>query len=279
MINNEVSFFEALIDLMAKDVIADRSKVKGLYKDWQANFDSSEKPYLTDVVSKSFVSKSQFLPEDCSTVGIDLPTWFGNFEKKRVFFLGIDPMRKASEFIKNGVADIENEVIVGTPYAFHHSSFRTKRTKAYWDIIDNLKSNHFVYVTDIFKSFFYTHDDVRSYNYYMSSSTLEARESHRKILMHEINSLIKPDLIVTFGALSYKLLMDQKYAPKLSQPINTLITEINSIPVLPLMHLSGSTRENSLVSFFKENDIVWEERDGRQLAARHYAKLIADYLQ
>jgi hypothetical protein len=279
MINNEVIFFENLIDLISNDVISDKTKVNEFYASWKRNFENTKKPYLTDVVNKSSVSNSQFLPQKCTTVGIDLPTWFGNFESKRVFFLGIDPMRKASEFTKNDIADIENEVIVGTPYAFHHSSFRENRTKSYWEIIDNLKSNYFIYVTDIFKSFFYTNEKIRSYNYYMNNNEVNAKISHRNILMQEINSLIKPDLIITFGALSYKLLMDSKNVPKLSQPINKLITEINSIPVLPLMHLSGSTREKPLKCFFKENNIVWEESDGRQLAANHYAKLISEFLQ
>jgi len=227
MINSEVKFYEDLIDLMSSEVLRDKSKIDELYSEWNMNFETTKKPYLADVVKKSIISKSQFLPQKCTTVGIDLPTWFGNFENKRVFFLGIDPMRKASEFTKNGLADIENEVIIGTPYAFHNSNFRTNRTKSYWEIIDNLKSDYFIYVTDIFKSFFYTDDNMRSYNYYMSSKREDAKISHRNILMREIDSLIKPDLIVTFGSLSFKLLMDIKNAPKLSQPINKLITEIN----------------------------------------------------
>jgi len=206
-----------------------------------------------------------------------LPTWFGNVEKKRIFFLGIDPMRKASEFINNGVGNIEDDVIVGTPYAFHHSSFRTNRTKAYWEIIDKLKFDNFIYVTDIFKSFFYTNDKVRSYDYFMHKDRKDEQLSHRKLLKAEIK-LIAPDLIVTFGGPSFKLLMNSKFCPKLSQPINKILTHFENIPVLPLMHLSGSTREKPLHCFFYENGIKWEEADGRTVAAKNYSNLISRIL-
>ena len=179
------------------------------------------------------------------------------------------------------------DVLVGTPYALHIKKFRENRTRPYWEVISTVAKSNFVYVTDIYKTFFYTDStkQIRSYDYWNMTGNEMFNENHRKLLINEIN-LIEPDIIVTFGALAYKVLTNQKYCPKLSQSLSRLKDQIEpftnqgifqgkSINILPLMHLSGSTRGNHLEDFFRNNGIKYSDKNDKRDRAGHlYGQII-----
>lgn len=290
MINIHVPFFGELVSILNSNVVElNTIEIEKLYTDWCKGF-MDNKSILTDKRSKFLLRDTQNVPSQSCLNGIDFPTWFGGFHQKKVVILGIDPLRNETEF-KKANADIRNDLIIGTPYAFHLKGFREKRTSAYWQVISEVSASNFVYVTDIYKTFFYTgnSNEVRSYDYWNKSGNDSLNNNHRKILIDELN-LIDPDLIVTFGALAYRVLTNQKYCPKLSQPLSEIIKKIQHftdpgilsakpIKVLPLMHLSGSTRSEPLDNFFKANGIPYSDKiDKRNKAGHLYGKLINDYL-
>jgi hypothetical protein len=181
-------------------------------------------------------------------------------------------------------------VLVGTPYAFHVKAFREGRTSPYWHVISKVAKSNFVYITDIYKSFFYTDNTrkIRSYDYWSWAENSRFNQYHRDLLMKEI-SIIKPDVIVTFGALAYRVLTNEKYSPKLSE-LSLIGDEIipftyefmphnKPINILPLMHLSGSTRGHLLEVFFKKNEMKYDDRiDKRNVAGSLYGQLINDFV-
>jgi hypothetical protein len=58
------------------------------------------------------------------------------------------------------------------------------------------------------------------------------------------------------------------------------ISQKKSIPILPLMHLSGSTRSEPLEKFFKANELTYsDQKDKRNVAGMLYGKIINEYIQ
>jgi len=291
MLKIEQPFFEKLIAILSNHVLTNNHhEIESLYMKWSSQF-SDDLKILPDIFRKDLVSKKQNLPPNNYLNGIDLPTWFGNFQSKKVLFLGIDPMRHENDFQKSN-ANISEDVIVGTPYAFHLKGFREKRTSAYWQVINEVAKSNFIYVTDIYKTFFYTDisKKTRSYDFFNEQENNDLNKNHRQLLIEEIN-LIQPDLIVTFGAVAYKVLTNQKYCHKLSESLNSTTNQIKNftyqkentqdrtIKVLPLMHLSGATRSHNLEEFFKNNNHPYSDReDKRDKVGQLYGQIINGYL-
>ena len=69
--------------------------------------------------------------------------------------------------------------------------------------------------------------------------------------------------------------MGKTYAPTLSLPFNEIIGELNKIPVVPLMRPSGSTRDEHLELFLKNNGLGIFDRSKIPDA---YFNLITDFL-
>jgi hypothetical protein len=291
MFKTATPFFEKLSTIINEQILKIKhNEIETLYAKWAKEF-SEDLDFLSDKRSKDLIREFQNVPEHSCLTGIDLPTWFGDFENKKVVFLGIDPMRNDRDF-QNLDADINKDLIVGTPYAFHIKSFRENRTNPYWQVINIVAKSNFVYVTDIYKTFFYTDNTkkIRSYDFWNKTENNSFNENHRKLLIDEIN-LIEPDIIVTFGALAYKVLTNQKYCPKLSQSLSHTSNQIqpfsdkdisskSSIKILPLMHLSGSTRGKHLEAFFLNNNIKYSDKDDKRIIAGSlYGQMINDFIE
>lgn len=256
MIDTNVPFFDQIVRLLNKKVLnLSEYEIGNLYLKWNENFNEKDKS-LDNCILKGQVNSAQHIPEGGRMLGIDLPSWFGRYSQKRILFLGIDPVRNEKEFTRIN-KDADHDVIVGTPYAFHLQGFRERRCASYWQIIENLSEKNFVYVTDIYKSFFYF-EKLRSYNYWKSKSNLNT--VHLNILMEEIG-IIEPNLIVTFGAIAYR----------------SIENSVTNIPILPMMHLSGSVRFGNLKNFLALNRYSLD-KDNRIEAGRIYAEIIANKL-
>lgn len=243
-------FYNELKTILHENVVnLHIDEINILYQKWNDEFDENI-PYLIDTIAKTRISEKQSTPEYSRVLGIDFPTWFGEYSKKKILFLGIDPVRNEKEFaaIKKSP---DEDIIIGTPYAFHLKRFREKRCAAYWQVIDSLRKDHFVYVTDIFKTFFYQ-GKLRSYDYWNSNEN----KVHIDTLKAEIK-FIKPDLIVTFGAIAY----------------SKIVGQVPDIPILSMMHLSGSVRFRHLQPFLAEQGYLLE-KDNRIEAGKMYAEII-----
>lgn len=291
MIELNTPFFRNLKKILNNELIAlYEDEIEIIYAKWGREF-SDNLLFLNDKINKELIRGFQNVPLNSCLNGIDFPTWFGDFKNKKILFLGIDPMRNNKDFEKSK-ADSGKDVILGTPYAFHIRGFRETRTNSYWQVISEVSKSNFVYVTDIYKTFFYTDNTkkIRSYEFWNKTENISFNQNHRKLLIEEIN-LIEPDLIITFGALAYKVLTNQKYCPKLSLPLSCSersvkpfddenISKKRSIPILPLMHLSGSTRSEPLEKFFKANGLTYsDQKDKRNVAGKLYGKIIKEYIQ
>lgn len=246
-------FQEELYTLLQESVVqVSKEQIEHYYSTWSNNFETIDS-VSKFILEKTDISNEQNVPHNSSLLGIDLPIWFNEqeFGKSKIMLLGIDPLRNKKIF-KEYKAIEESQVIIGTPYAIHDKRMRSGRSKNYWTFIENLLENNFVYVTDIFKTFFLINENsiIRSYNFYKTSNKYS-----NNLLRKEIE-LIKPDLIITLGAESYRNLLGLKNKPKLTKNIapGTLEKFNNTTNVLPMVHLSGSTRKKSIIDFIEINN-------------------------
>ncbi len=245
--------FEKLTDVFSENILnVTKSQLDQYYEHWRLNFNElkSHKFKIPD----NLIHENQKVPKEAILKGVDLPTWFGDFNNKRIVILGIDPLRNHKVFNESG-ANSKCDVIIGTPYAFHEKSSREKDCKSYWTLVEGLKNaNNFVYCTDIFKTYYYKETEkIRSY----SDLSYISNENHKKILEEELN-LIKPDIIIVFGKLAHSFLLSKK-CPKIGQSIlntKSIYTVKNKLTdVYTVLHLSKTPRGNNFKTFFDNNGV------------------------
>lgn len=275
---SENKFFGDLLEIIEKNIIPDKEKIEEFYAIWKEKFENSHDKILTEFIPKKIIHSNLGLPEDSETCGIDLPSWFGSASGKKIMFVGLDPMRSEKEFSQLNHANKTDHVIIGTPYALHNKHFRTSRSKLYWKLIEGLSKDNFIYLTDVYKSFFYTGNNIRSYNFYSRNSKLKHRHHH--IFEQELK-LVQPDIIITFGKKSYEIVANKrigKVSDSVDKNISKLfINENKSALVIPLIHLSGSVRINNLEIFLRNNSIYKNELD-RNECPELFLKLLNRFL-
>jgi len=149
MIRINAPFIEDLMQFLSDNVLnLSKTEIRNFYLKWIEGFDDNNGKLLDDFINKNKINKRQNIPNNTTLLGVDLPTCFGEYSQKKIIFVGIDPVRNEEEFKKIN-AKIDNDVIIGTPYALHKKIFREKRCAAYWEIIKKLQVHSFIYVTDI----------------------------------------------------------------------------------------------------------------------------------
>ena len=180
--------------------------------------------------------------------------------------IGIDPMRGEKDF--NIAGANEQHVIIGTPYALHDYKNRNlvKKNKHYFGFIDAISSENFVYLTDIYKTFFYTKDNngikKRSYKYYndLDAKNTDEKDSIRNsvlsALIQEIE-FVKPNIIITLGGISFTQLTKQSISFNNKSKIETMhfsdgiLADKKDIDILPFVHLAAHFP--SIKSFIDNN--------------------------
>jgi len=246
----------------------DINELEKLYNYWNSDKNTRENENFKGwIQNKDIISKNQFSSDNAIAYGIDLPFWFNHQNPvNRIMIIGIDPLRSKKEFI-----DIENDVIIGTPYAVHSEKFRNGRTKEYWNFISSLKEQNMVYLTDVFKIFFIDEvEKTRSYNYLFKNY----RKQNLSILKKEIE-ILNPTIIITLGKISFELLTGKKLKSIVDNVNNTIHIddEFNSIPIIPLVHLSGAVRKSQKLKFLKMNETSLNDSIGIS-----YTSLVNDFI-
>lgn len=225
--NRNVPFYSELKDLIINNVLVlSSAEIDKMYDFWELNRNKEGVSNFKYPDSK--IHTNQNVQHTGGVLkGIDLPTWFGNYSNKRIMILGIDPLRNKRVFDREK-ADPEKDVIIGTPYALHEIKARKGACAVYWGFIEGLSENHFVYCTDIFKTYYLKTDGVRSYN----DETFTSSPNHINLLKAEMD-LIKPDVIIAFGNL-----------------VETVLNGLNlSTKIVKLLHPSNANRKwNTIIT-------------------------------
>lgn len=268
---------EQVIKKLNKHVIViPEENILKIYEAWERGEkagDIKDKEGSITNVCRTKLLESQLVPEESFLLGVDLPYWTGNIENpnKKIMIVGIDPLRDLKSF-KNAEAHILNTVTLSTPFAFH--AIKEDKKNKFKFFVDSLSQDNFIYFTDIYKTFFKSGftKQGRSYDFY---SRLKDNNSVKQMLFDEIE-LIKPDIIITLGELTYTQLTSKKIELKRNL-FKESPKKFKEVPVLALPHISGS-RPNYLKSFFLENDIEIPEKLTFEFTGRSFAELVNRYL-
>ena len=130
--------------------------------------------------------------ENTTLIGVDLPLFFKcpESEAQTVMLIALDPLRKRKDF-----SDFKHEdVIIGTPFAFHNSKSMQKKTntKLVLALIKNIVAkNYHVYVTDVYKVWMKTETGK-------GLPLLEKDSVIFEQLLREELDIIDPKIIITF---------------------------------------------------------------------------------
>lgn len=267
MINTDIPFFNELISILDKEVIKNiNNDLQNIYKNWNLENKINQFNSIPVIRKKHLLRyKNQIIPiEKVKLLGVDLPSWYGDFKSKnKIMIIGIDPMRGEKDFVKANANKTE-ELIIGTPYAFHIKAVRENfQNKNYTQFINSLiLDNNFVYLTDIYKTFFYTdinkeNNFIRSYDYYGKFENI--RNTILASLLKEIR-LVNPTIIITFGGISFnKLTLNNVSLSKNDIVKNScffkeeIFKEFKHIPIYPFMHPGRGTYKKNLVDFVFSN--------------------------
>lgn len=270
---------DQIIEIIQNNIInLSDVQLKSLYNYWR-----DENPHKNSdewIQNKDLISTAQQIPPNAFLHGVDLPYWFGDINARaKIMIMGIDPLRNEKTF-ESCAADKEKNVLIGTPYAVHSQKMRKGKTKEYWNFINELAQNNFVYLTDIYKTFFYTDSTkkTRSYVYYRKAAV---QHSAREIIAKEI-AVVKPDIIITLGAETFTKLTDKKLIKKITGNIHDNIAyleEYPALPILPMVHLSGSTFQNVKNTFVNNNLQNVEGERQKEGFGLQYAEIVEKYLQ
>jgi hypothetical protein len=174
----------------------------------------------------SFINSEHFF-----LTGIDLPILLSGNHNLTLMIVGSEPLRNEKFFLANDI-DPYNEMSVGTPYSYH-TEVNVLKTNVYTHIINGLKSQANIYLTDLRKVWF------AGFEY---NSNFIKDNRHKNFLLEELET-INPNYVITFGNESYikvqHLLKESQRAPS----------------VIPLMHPSPRNFGSKRNDYFLSNNI------------------------
>lgn len=272
VINLGLPFFDPLIQVLDREVMMNIDHdLQKIYAKWNEDNLTESGLIHEDLIfrNKTLLRHDrQLIPiQNCNLLGIDLPSWFGDYNSpNKIMIIGIDPMRNEKDFVrKKQRANIFEDVIIGTPYALHSKKVRKgKKNQNYTQFVSGfVQEGHFVYLTDVYKPFFYTSVNQRSYDYYEEMhkkgeklGESSVRKNVLNCLMEEIQ-LMKPTAIITLGGISFGQLKGsdvESRATDLENPYyfkEDIFKEFKHIPIYPFMHLAA--RPANLQNFIRKH--------------------------
>lgn len=178
------------------------------------------------------------LNKELENLGIDLPIYFGDENSnKRVMIVAMDAKR-------NGQS--HNKISIGSVFSLDEKNARETNRNDYWNFIEPMTHNTFVYLTDIFKIYYETYSDNNGKKTKLLSNKDKEyidKKSHsyltnKSILELEIQ-LVKPDTIISLGH-------ESAHALKMIQSIDTNDLEVtqNGIRYLFMPHISRTVTQS-----------------------------------
>lgn len=119
-----------------------------------------------------------------------MPYWFdlSNPAKRKLFVVGINPLRKRKDFTGQN----SQHILINSGWGAHNE-FAFKRS--YRDFFHCAEQKHSLYLTDFQKVYFQWNGNRNSYEYKPFASL----PKHKQIFEQELK-MVNPDLIVCFGA-------------------------------------------------------------------------------
>ncbi|MDD4236715.1 MAG: hypothetical protein PHF99_11935 [Bacteroidales bacterium] len=192
-IESKYDYFDGIIKPILNISLNEYEELQLLIKEF-----NNSKTVFKDKFNKFVFSKDKlnFNASDLELIGIDIPFWIkgDNPLGKRVIIVAQEPKRNNDSFVKFN-SNKKEQLIIWTPFSYQEKNSDPERSeKIYWSTIDEIASkSSMVYITDINKICY--KKDSKISNEFDES----LQEVFLSILLKEINTFVKPDIIIAFG--------------------------------------------------------------------------------
>jgi len=181
-----------IIKILAKNLLnIEEKKIQEIYK----VLNSGKTDELKTEQLHDFYKKWKNIGTDFQ---IDLPYFIHSENKttKRIMFIGQDA--------NNNKTKIKDKIKINAPFSFQSKKY-SDINNSYNPVFNKLKKDYNIFLTDLYKLFFY-YDKERKSN---EHSDYISNEIHKTILLNEIKQII-PNIIVTFGEPARKVFEDNQ---------------------------------------------------------------------
>jgi uracil-DNA glycosylase len=233
--------YEEITQILSKHLIRSNINLDELYEKMKLGFENEH----ISIESCFYISKKDIFGyadlldnKQTQNLGIDLPIYFGDISaKRRIMIVAMDPKR-------NG--QTEETVSIGSVFALNQKKDRETKKNDYWNFIEPLTDNAFVYLTDIYK-LYYEYNVLKKNQQTKNPSNKDPEftgrtsipfKTNKLILQAEIE-LIKPDTIISLG-------IESANALKLISDVKTTDINIvhNGINYLFMPHISRTVTQS-----------------------------------
>lgn len=206
------------------------------YNELKSESDNFSCIEIEDIVGYGNLFKNNYF----ENLGIDLPIYFGDIKNKdRIMIVAMDPKR-SNQY--NG------KVSLSSVFALHRNEARNTKKNDYWNFIEPLKKENFVYLTDIYKLYYEKTLVINGKQTKILSNKdpeyisihCDSFKTNQKILKEEIK-LINPNTIISLGN-------DSANALKKISGINSSELDLfhNGIRYIFMPHISRTVTQNIL---------------------------------
>lgn len=233
--------FKDISKILHTHLISSSVNLVGIYDKFIKLYDdtSSADQSFVEISKNDIVGYGDLLQKkEVQNLGIDLPIYFGNpLQEQRIMIVAMDPKRSGQE---------NDRVSIGSVFALHQYSARTTKKNDYWKFIEPLTTDHFVYLTDVFKLYYETSVAQNGRISKLLSNkdpefTAKDQQSFQKnkLMLEEEINLVKPTTIIALGN-------EAAAALKTLCGIRTNELEIthNNIKYLFMPHISRTVTQN-----------------------------------
>ncbi len=188
--------FDAISKLLNSVFSISESTLKLLYQRMICDFNLNDWPPANFICRGSFKSSDirfQNLYDNSPVIALDLPSTLelnsNDPSKPTVVIMGQDP-RNGNNF---------EEIIIGTPYAFHVKRCRHKETRVYFEMVKFLlELGYRVYLTDVFK--IWVADPRKSSEKVKLRAKLPRKDKARFFhLLEQELQIFAPKALITWG--------------------------------------------------------------------------------
>lgn len=233
--------YQEITQILSKHLIRSNINLDELYEKMKLGFESDN----LSIESCFYISKKDIFgygdlldKKNTQNLGIDLPIYFGDISKnRRIMIVAMDPKRNGQN---------EETVSIGSVFALNQKKDRETKKNDYWNFIEPLTDNAFVYLTDIYK-LYYEYNVLKKNQQTKNPSNKDPEftgktsvpfNTNKLILQAEIE-LIKPDTIISLG-------IESANALKLISDIKTTDINIvhNGINYLFMPHISRTVTQS-----------------------------------
>jgi uracil-DNA glycosylase len=238
------NLLEQVIKVFNEDLFENQMDVSSYYINMINNYEN-ELPYdignslKIDNLNLTF-NKLLSQKNGISNIGIDLPVFFENNlgNDNRIMIIAMDPKRNGQN---------NNQITLNSVFSIHSKRHGRETNKNdYWNFIEPLIKNNFIYITDVYKLYFESSfEENGKLRQKLSNKDPEfigkhtdAYKKNKLFLEKEIN-FVKPNKIISLGN-------ESATALKSIMNINTneLVFEQNKIEYLFMPHISRTVTQS-----------------------------------